>query len=130
VRTGRGVVRFGPVFRLYLVCGSGFRAWDSGSGIREQLLHRNVQRFRGGLVIKAHRLCASLNSRLESNKEEENVRVKIKKRRSGHGTRRRALRACLQVVPVKGSRLGFKAIRRSPHRTVEYEGFVPPKFGG
>ena len=31
----------------------------------------NVQRFRGGLVFKAHRLCVSLNSRLESNKEEE-----------------------------------------------------------
>ena len=29
------------------------------------------QRFRGGLVFKAHRLCVSLNSRLESNKEEE-----------------------------------------------------------
>jgi len=39
--------------------------------ISEQLLHRNVQRFRGGLVFKAHRLCVSLNSRLESNKEEE-----------------------------------------------------------
>ena len=38
---------------------------------REQLLHRNVLRFRGGLVFKAHRLCVSLNSRLESNKEEE-----------------------------------------------------------
>jgi len=38
---------------------------------RELLLHRNVQRFRGGLVFKAHRLCVSLNSRLESNKEEE-----------------------------------------------------------
>ena len=34
-------------------------------------LHRNVQRFRDGLVFKAHRLCISLNSRLESNKEEE-----------------------------------------------------------
>jgi len=32
-----------------------------------------VQRFRGGLVFKAHRLCVSLNSRLESNKEEEGV---------------------------------------------------------
>ena len=31
----------------------------------------NVQRFRGGLVFKAHRLCVSLNSRLESNKEDE-----------------------------------------------------------
>ena len=30
-----------------------------------------VQRFRGGLVLKAHRLCVSLNSKLESNKEEE-----------------------------------------------------------
>ena len=27
--------------------------------------------FRGGLVVKALRLCVSLNSRLESNKEEE-----------------------------------------------------------
>ena len=37
--------------------------------------HRNVQRFRGGLVFKAHRLCVSLNSRLESNKEEERSTV-------------------------------------------------------
>jgi len=37
------------------------------------LHHRSVQRFRGGLVFKAHRLCVSLNSRLESNKEEERV---------------------------------------------------------
>jgi len=28
-------------------------------------------RFRGGLVFKAHRLCVSLDSRLESSKEEE-----------------------------------------------------------
>jgi len=34
------------------------------------VLHRNVQRFRGGLVCKAHRLCVSLNSRLERNEEE------------------------------------------------------------
>ena len=34
-------------------------------------MHRNVQRFRGGLVFNADRLCVSLNSRLESNKEEE-----------------------------------------------------------
>ena len=32
---------------------------------------RNVLRFRVGLVFKAHRLCVSLNSRPESNKEEE-----------------------------------------------------------
>ena len=30
-----------------------------------------MQRFRGGLVFKAHRLRVSLNSRLESNKERE-----------------------------------------------------------
>ena len=30
------------------------------------LLQRNVQRFRSVLVFKAHRLCASFNSRLES----------------------------------------------------------------
>jgi len=41
--------------------------------MREPPLHRNVQRFRGGLVLKAHRLRASLNSRLESNKEEKKV---------------------------------------------------------
>ena len=35
------------------------------------ICNRNVQRFRGGLAFKAHRLCVSLNSRLESNKEEE-----------------------------------------------------------
>ena len=33
-----------------------------------------MQRFRGGLIFKAHRLCASLNSRLESNKEEQEGR--------------------------------------------------------
>ena len=37
----------------------------------EQLLHKNVQRFRGGLVFKVHRLCVSLTSRLESNEEEK-----------------------------------------------------------
>ena len=37
----------------------------------KRVLHRNMQRFRGGLVFKARRLYVSLNSRLESNKEEE-----------------------------------------------------------
>ena len=36
------------------------------NGRDEQLLHRNVQRFRGGLVFKANRFCVSLNSRLQS----------------------------------------------------------------
>ena len=46
---------------------------SSGRCYKTGLLHRNVQRFRGGLVFKAHRLL-SLNSRLESNNEEEEAR--------------------------------------------------------
>ena len=42
-----------------------------GIGHLGPTLYRNVQRFRGGLVCKAHRLCVSLNSRLESNTEEK-----------------------------------------------------------
>jgi len=45
-----------------------------GEGLQQPsatLLRKNVQRFRGGLVLKAHRLCVSLNSRLESIKEEK-----------------------------------------------------------
>ena len=34
-------------------------------------------RFRGGLVFKAHRLCVSLNSRLESNTGEESAAQKF-----------------------------------------------------
>ena len=48
-------------------------AWTHRANITcqiKQLLYRNVQRFRGGLVFKAHRLSVSFNSRLESNKEE------------------------------------------------------------
>jgi len=40
----------------------------------------------GGLVFKAHKLCVSLNSRLESNEEEEKVE-------SGMGCRDRASRS-------------------------------------
>ena len=45
----------------------------NGSRGNEQLLRRNVKRFRGGLVFEGHRLCVSLDSRLGSNKEEEEV---------------------------------------------------------
>ena len=37
-----------------------------------------MQRFRGRLVFMAHRLCVSLNSRLESNKEEEGKAMSAK----------------------------------------------------
>jgi len=50
----RGLICFGLRF-------SGSRSRMQGG--------ENVQQFRGGLVFKAHRLCVSLNSRLESNKE-------------------------------------------------------------
>ena len=52
-------------------------SWFKGKRLRfsfEQLLHGNVQRFRGGLVFKADRLCVSLNSGLEINQEQEDVR--------------------------------------------------------
>ena len=39
----------------------------------EQLLRRNVKRFRGRLVFKAHRLFVLLNSRLESDKGEKEM---------------------------------------------------------
>jgi len=52
----------------------GFR--DFTFSIEEQLLRRNVNRFREGLVLKAHRLCVPLNSRLDSNKEEEGSGVR------------------------------------------------------
>jgi len=54
-----------------------------------------VKWFRGGLVFKAHRLCVSLNSRLESNKEEEEIDV------SGSG---RAV--ALQTLQVEVLELG------------------------
>jgi len=36
-----------------------------------------MQWFRGGLVFKAHRLCASLYSRLASNQEEEEEKLLV-----------------------------------------------------
>ena len=45
-------------------------AWDPHrSWVVPERLPRNVKRFRGGLVFKAHRLCVSPNSRLESIEE-------------------------------------------------------------
>ena len=40
-----------------------------------------MKRFRGGLVSKAQRLCVSLNSRLESNKEEKKKSLKYERAR-------------------------------------------------
>ena len=54
--------------RQLLPRGGAARLRTAAEGEREGA-GRNVQRFRGGFVFKAHRLCVSLNSRLESNKE-------------------------------------------------------------
>ena len=59
------------------------------------------QHFRGGLVFKDHRLCVSLNSRLESNKEEEEKRVTasiIAGATSGRGTGLDCLICALTVL--------------------------------
>ena len=66
------------------------RKREKENSVSEQL-HRNVQRFRVRLVFKPHRLCLSLNSRRESNKDEEknsfSKRWPRVTRRSRRGTR-------------------------------------------
>ena len=47
---------------------------------------QTMQRFRGWLVFKAHRLCVSLNSRLESNKEQEGQIMCIARSAEGHSS--------------------------------------------
>ena len=42
--------------------------------IQEQLVSRNVERFRGGLVYRGSKMVVSLISELESNKKEEEDR--------------------------------------------------------
>ena len=45
------------------------------------------KRFRGGIVLKAHKLCVSLDSRLESNKEEAgNLPTGAEEKVASHGT--------------------------------------------
>ena len=44
--------------------------------VHSQVKNNYVQRFRDGLVFKAHRLCVSLNSKLEGNEEEEAARCR------------------------------------------------------
>jgi len=65
--------------------------WSLVEG-RRGLIHRNVQRFRGGLVLKNHRLCVSLNSTLERNKKE--------RRRNN---RPRSFRVVVKRTPIKES---------------------------
>jgi len=71
-----------------------------------QLLRRNAKRLRGVLVLKAHRLCVSFNSRLESNIEEEEEGRGGPERRYHRGTRRAS----------EGSRTTHALVYRSPEQ--------------
>ena len=51
--------------------GACFNFCVSWTGKREQVLHNNVQWFRGGLVLQADDFFVSRNSRPERNKEDE-----------------------------------------------------------
>jgi len=66
-----------------------------------------VQQFRGGLVFKAHRLCVSLNSRLESNKEEEKVDL----RKVPRGDRREFRSQAVEVPPCHRDHFSTTALR-------------------
>ena len=68
VDAGEVTTYIGGPCRIY---GEATMAQPAGLPPKLQLPYPNVQRFRGGLVFKAHRLCVPLNSRLESNNEEE-----------------------------------------------------------
>jgi len=59
------------------------RGASRGGHLRQSEQRCREKRFRGGLVFKAHRLCVSLNSRLESNKEEEEMQGDGHPRQSG-----------------------------------------------
>ena len=71
--------------------------------------------FRGGLVVKAHRLCVSLNSRLESIK---------KKRRRGGTSHAGAVGKCRRRVSCQ--RIGLQRESRFPGAILP--GFVSGKL--
>ena len=56
---------------MFVKFGAGRRPGTRNSLSQSERIHRNLQRFRGGLVSKAHRLCVSLNCGLESNNKRE-----------------------------------------------------------
>ena len=65
-----GVVAGYCLDRLFLRAHRRQEVLSGGCSISEQLLHRNGQRFRGGLVFKAHRLLyhSSLGVRVKKKK--------------------------------------------------------------
>ena len=73
-RALRGWVYNPEPYRRHNISGLGFRVWNSRfwvSGVGGERSSHKCAAFRGGLAFKARRLCVSLNSRLESNAEEE-----------------------------------------------------------
>ena len=64
------------------------------------LIHsiRSVQQFRGGLAFKAHILCASPNSRLESNKKREDDSCN----QSEAGSYVRPIHVCITHLKAQG----------------------------
>jgi len=79
---------------------------EQKAGAQGQQLHRNVQRSRGGLVFKAHRLCVSLNSRLASNNEEG--------RRPGRSRRRGVSVRGEQKAGAQGCEFSRPSLRPRP----------------
>jgi len=72
-----------------------------------------MQRFRGGLVFKAHRLCVSLNSRLESNKEEERRSDAVSETVSQPASRRATMlrhRTQVTLPPSAAQRFGTQQV--------------------
>ena len=72
-----------------------------------------MQRFRGGLVHKAHRLCVSLNSRLESNEEEEEEEPYLEKELGLEVLRRQRVRVLVRGLLVE-SLITFHEARGLP----------------
>ena len=71
-----------------------------------------MQRLRGGLVFKAHRLCVSFNSRLESNKEERRQTSFMPSRTSrDQSCQQHPCRRCIALVRFRAKREQVKVCR-------------------
>ena len=74
------------------------------SYLRTTLAKVHRVRFRGGLVFEAHRLCASLDSRLESNNKEEKRCTRAPQSRRAQAVSSRLLSSPLVSSLSPGSR--------------------------
>ena len=77
-----------------------------------------MKRFRGGLIFEAHRLCESLNSRLESDEEEKRSMV-------GRGKVGTTVRAVAKVLwTMSADSISHKTRRSISGRQLEHGGLV------